>query len=143
MKQKLFLLVYILLGAVIYFGNTLLWSCIPLPPDWLSAYETVRAGFTGYPVVIALSVLLIAPCLEELMFRGLLLAVLRRILPLRLSLVLQAMLFGLYHGNPLQFCVALLPGLLFGLAAARTRSILPPLLLHISYNTAAYCVSML
>ena len=75
---------------------------------------------------------LAAPLFEELVFRGLLM---RSIEPYgqRLAIVLSALLFGLYHGNPVQTPYAFLVGLVLGYVAME-YSMLWSIVLHILNN---------
>ena len=75
---------------------------------------------------------LAAPLFEELVFRGLLM---RSIEPYgqRLAIVLSALLFGLYHGNPVQTPYAFLVGLVLGYVAME-YNILWAMVLHMFNN---------
>ena len=90
-------------------GNALS-ALIPLP-DWLDADFTAL----GHTVVGACSIALLAPWVEELLFRGTILHKLHAegASPWR-SIVLSALLFGLIHINPAQVPFAFLVGLALG-----------------------------
>ena len=77
---------------------------------------------------------ILAPVLEEMLFRGIILrSFLRQYRP-RNAILLSALLFGLAHLNIYQFVVAGLLGLLLGWLYERSRSLWPCILLHASYN---------
>lgn len=55
-------------------------------------------------------------------------------MPPWLALVLQAAIFGLVHGTPIQMVYAFLMGLAFGFLRRRTGSILPGFAAHAAFN---------
>ena len=79
-----------------------------------------------------LYVCLAAPITEELLFRGL---VLRSLEPYgkKFAIAVSAVLFGLYHGNPIQTPYALLVGLILGYVAAE-YNIVWAMVLHMMNN---------
>ena len=87
---------------------------------------------------------LLAPFVEELVFRG---AILRALLGSFsrhwAAIAISAAIFALVHANPVQMPHALLVGLLLGWMYYRTGSILPGVAVHWVNNTAAYVVYML
>ena len=86
-----------------------------------------------------LTIGLLAPLAEEIVFRG---AALRSLLASRLSplaaIVISALLFAVAHLNPAQMPHAFLVGLLLGWMYWRTGSILPGMAYHWANNSAAY-----
>ena len=85
--------------------------------------------------ILALAVL--PGVLEELLFRGYFLRLLR---PYggRFAIVVTAALFGLMHGNILQIPFAFLVGLACGWLALRTGRVWPAMLLHFLNNFMCY-----
>ena len=85
-------------------------------------------------MALFLTITLLAPCFEELLFRGFLLPVLARRLPLAWALVLSALLFGAIHLQPAGLPVLGTLGLALGLAMHRTASLRTPILVHACWN---------
>jgi membrane protease YdiL (CAAX protease family) len=91
--------------------------------------------------LLALTALLLAPVLEEVLFRGLLLrALLRRATPVT-AVAVSALAFALVHPllDPSLGSVAVLPGLLAvglvtGVLAVRTGDLSRPILVHLGFN---------
>lgn len=83
---------------------------------------------------------LLAPVVEEMVFRGCVLRDLLRWRPERrwLMISLSALLFALSHLNPAQMPHAFVIGLLLGWIYSRTGSIVPGIAYHWANNTAAY-----
>jgi sodium transport system permease protein len=71
---------------------------------------------------------------EELAFRGFILAGLRRRFRPWLAILLSSSLFALYHFNVFQLVPAFCLGLVLGLLAVRSGSVLPGMLFHLLHN---------
>ena len=78
-----------------------------------------------------------APVIEELVFRGLILHYCSGFMAANL---IQALLFGLYHGNVIQGIYAFIFGLLLGFIAIKTDSLIIGMLLHMIINGSLYIV---
>jgi membrane protease YdiL (CAAX protease family) len=92
---------------------------------------------------LAVLVVVCAPVVEELFFRGLLLRSLARRFGNRWAVVGSALLFGLAHFEPLQFPALVAFGLVLGVVAVRTGRLGPGIFAHAGFNafTVAYLVS--
>jgi membrane protease YdiL (CAAX protease family) len=85
---------------------------------------------------------ILAPVFEELIFRGLLFATLRRRYGLGVSALMSAALFALAHGYGLVGFVSVLgSGLLWAWAYEKTGSLLPGMLAH-SLNNLSVCAGL-
>jgi len=80
---------------------------------------------------------IMAPILEELIFRGVILDGLLKKYRATGAIFLSALLFGIVHLNPWQFVGAFLLGLLFGWVYWQTKSLLLTILLHFFNNGLA------
>jgi membrane protease YdiL (CAAX protease family) len=92
--------------------------------------------------VLAITAVLIAPVVEELFFRGLLLRSLQRRVPALTAVAISALAFGLAHvvfdwgsGVVLPALVAL--GMISGILAVRTGNLSRSILLHAGFNLFA------
>ncbi len=123
-------------------------------PDALSDYGSMISNLagSGVSVTIMISVMFFAPIAEEICFRGLTmkyasLAVERsgaksENAKLFVPVIIQAVIFGLYHGNLIQGTYACLSGILLGVIAKKTDSLIPGIILHSMINISAYLVPM-
>ncbi|EPT33995.1 CAAX protease self-immunity [Bacteroidetes bacterium oral taxon 272 str. F0290] len=85
-----------------------------------------------------LSMAIVAPIVEEMLFRGGIEGfLLRRGLRPAKAICLSALLFGLTHVNPAQVIFALFLGLIFGWLYYRTGSIIPSMAGHMLNNSVA------
>lgn len=119
-----------LLWSVNGWMDQLLQALLPLSAweaEWFS--HAVDGTFAT-----TLSACVLAPLLEEILFRGLILRGLLLRYPPSTAIVHSAALFGLAHFNVYQFFVGFSTGLVLGLAYQRTRSLWPCVLLHAAFN---------
>ena len=115
-----------------------------------SAIKETVANLTGisYFVTRILYGSLIAPIVEELVFRGLLMIALSKFRKYYIDVIISSTLFSLIHvlqyGWVLtDFIVYAGAGLLFGMLFLYTRSVYWPMALHIVWNTFLIVVSLL
>jgi membrane protease YdiL (CAAX protease family) len=97
-------------------------------------------GLAHGPVGVLVLVLVLvvgAPVVEELFFRGLLLSALRHRLGAWWGAVLSSILFGLAHFEPLQFPVLALFGLVLAALKLRTGRLGPNICAHAAFNALA------
>lgn len=84
---------------------------------------------------LGLLVLALLPALcEEIAFRGFILTGLRRAFRPRAAVLLSAFLFAVYQMNVFQFVPHFVLGVVLGLLAVRSGSVLPSILFHLTYN---------
>lgn len=105
-----------------------------LPAVWLSDYNDHMELLLSTGLIPALSIAVAGPLAEELMFRGVIQTRLEQAMPVWAAVVLQAVLFGVVHGTPVQMAYAFLLGLVFGFLRSRTGSILPGFAAHAAFN---------
>lgn len=84
----------------------------------------------------------LAPVLEEMLFRGVVLRGFLSHYPRWAAIGGSAVLFGFAHLNVYQFFAGFVIGLLAGWLYERTRSLIPCIVLHVSYNTALTGLSL-
>jgi sodium transport system permease protein len=86
----------------------------------------------GWALPLVLAV--VGPVCEELAFRGFILTGLRRRFTPGTAILLTSFLFAFYKLNVFQFVPTFLLGVVLGLLATRSRSVLPGILFHLVYN---------
>lgn len=110
--------------------GTYLVQWFPLSESETAMFEDMGSGSFG--AIIGACVL--APILEEMLFRGIILRSFLRQYSRCAAIVGSAALFGVAHMNIYQFSAALVLGLIAGWLYERTRSLLPCIALHAAYN---------
>jgi len=98
--------------------------------------EALFARMAAGDLATMLLVCLIAPVVEEMLFRGIILRSFLHQYERQRSIWGSAALFGAAHLNVYQFAAALLVGALSGWLYERGRSLLPCIALHAAFNTA-------
>ena len=110
-------------------------------PDWDTEGLEALGTMSENPIGL-LSICLIGPFLEEVVFRG---AILRRLLEKRwqpwLAILVSAVFFAAAHGNFTQGLTAIMIGMFMGWVYYRTRSIWPCVFIHALNNTTACVLS--
>jgi len=91
----------------------------------------------GGDVVLILVVVVGAPVVEELFFRGLLLRSLQARIGSVGAVLVSGVLFGLAHFEPLQLPVLALFGVVLGVLALRTGRLGPGICAHAAFNSLA------
>ena len=111
-------------------------------PSAFSAYKELIQSLAGSGVdwLTFVAVSFLAPIGEELLFRGVTLHFAKRALPIKWAILFQAVLFGVYHLNVVQFFYALGIGILLGMLAHQAGSVVPGIVLHMIINLSAYLV---
>ena len=99
---------------------------------------------TDDPWVLALygiTIAVIPPIVEELLFRGMVLHSLRKYGD-GFAIIASALLFGLYHGNFVQMVFAFIAGLIMALVVVRTGSLWTSVLIHFINNSVSLAIEM-
>ena len=95
---------------------------------------SLLAGGSLNTVLSLISVCFVAPIVEEVMFRGIILDRLSRIVTYRIANILQALIFSLIHFNLLLIITSIILGYVQGELIRRYKSIGAPIVLHIFFN---------
>lgn len=95
---------------------------LPPPPWFWELFNKIFEGDFGiYGAIV--KVVILAPIIEELIFRGIIMHGLMRNYPKIVAIFFSGLLFALFHLNPWQFPATFLLGMLLGWMMIRTRNI--------------------
>ncbi len=104
------------------------------PPGWfMELFNRLFESDYGIWVGV-LRVVVLAPIVEELIFRGVIFSGFQRIYPAFWAIFFSALLFALFHLNPWQLGPTFLLGLLLGFVRLRTGSLLAAIFTHALHN---------
>ncbi|MEY2458228.1 MAG: protease family protein [Acidimicrobiaceae bacterium] len=133
----------VVLGVATQYGASLLY--VPLI-RWTSVTSeqlekparqlTDRAHGSGV-LLLFVVVAVLAPIVEEIFFRGLVLRSLERRMSTNWAIVVSAALFGAAHLEPLQFPALFVFGLVAAVLATRTGRLGPGIWAHVAFNAVA------
>lgn len=109
--------------------SALLDKYLPAPVWFWEMFNKIFEGDFGWWGAF-MKVAVVAPIVEELIFRGLIFQGFRRNYNGFVAITMSALLFALFHLNPWQFPATFVLGLLLGWIMLRTRNILLAILGH-------------
>jgi membrane protease YdiL (CAAX protease family) len=110
----------------------------------LLSYEIIEEIlFSGSVAVRIITIVIVAPIVEELCFRGIILNRLLSWTTNWTAIVIQAALFGLAHMNPVQTLYGFIIGLAFGYLYVRYRNLWLCILGHFAFNLPSVLISVL
>lgn len=78
---------------------------------------------------------IIGPILEELIFRGIVYNRLKEITNIKKSKIITGLMFGIFHGNIIQFIYAFLFNIVLTKSYDKDNNILNPIIIHVSANS--------
>lgn len=122
-------------GAVFWVSDVTNLLLLHFPADE-SEYVMLSRLMSGGVVSIIL-VCVIAPVIEEMLFRGIILRSFLTNYSVIRAIALSSLLFAVFHLTITQLPVAFIVGCLFGWLYVRTRSLWPSILGHVLYNACA------
>lgn len=132
--------VLLLVPLIVMLDGVLMVALEALYP--LSAWEEEAfRGMSAPSLAALLATCVIAPVVEEMLFRGVLLRGFLQRYPRGLAIGSSALFFGVAHFNIYQFCLAFMLGILLGWLFERSRSLIPCIALHAGVNTAVTVLS--
>lgn len=106
--------------------------------EHFSKMESILAPLSEGNIFIALlTVGIVAPFTEEFMFRGVIFKTLNKNISILWTIIIQALFFGIFHGNLIQGTYATMLGLIFGYITYKTKSLWPAIIMHMVNNTIA------
>lgn len=94
-------------------------------------------------VAMAIGVIVVAPIVEEVFFRGLLLGAMRGRWGTAAAVIGSSLVFGATHFQPLQLPALAVAGAIFAVAAVRTGWLGPVIAIHAGFNAATFVALVL
>jgi uncharacterized protein len=132
-------------GAQIVAALLVVWLGVPISGN-TEAIDNLTADRT-YIVSIVITAVIAAPIVEEMVFRGVVLRSLRSRTPAVAAIVLQGLLFGLAHVDPVRgagnvglVMVLSAVGIAFGVSSHLLRRLGPSMVAHALFNGAVLLV---
>jgi len=104
--------------------------------------ELMDTALGGSEVLALLAAVILAPINEECIMRGLILKNLQRFFSTPVVIIVQAIIFGIFHANWVQGFYALPVGAALGYVAVKSRSVVPCIFMHLFYNSLSFAVGM-
>lgn len=113
--------------------------------NWLIDMSGIINIFTGFNEVADslyggtiifefIAMVIIAPLLEEILFRGIIFARLREYMSYKMAIVISALIFGIIHGNVVQGVYAFIIGICLAYIYEQYNNLLAAVIFHMSAN---------
>lgn len=112
-------------------NTAILENAMELMENAFSAQDTIQG------IMVLIVIIIGAPLVEELLFRGVLFEELNRIVSVKSTIILTALIFGLYHFNILQTPNTFFMGLVLAYVYYKTKTIKAPIIVHLTNNLLA------
>ncbi len=114
----------------------------PWPQEWIDAYATNSAPLDG-SIMSWITAVVMAPVLEEVVFRGLVYTRLKKGMPTIVAAVLASLLFGLCHGTAIWIIYATVLGMVMIWVFERYQSLTASILFHFTFNAMGLVINMI
>lgn len=112
---------------------------LPFSQALQDSYQQASSALdSSWMLMNVLSVAVLAPITEEVVFRGLALSRLRQAMPAWLAVLAQGLVFGLIHGQLLWMLYAAVFGVVLGWVRVKTGSLGAAILLHVGFNVSSF-----
>lgn len=137
LRPSSFLYTLLLTWGMSHAVSLLLYFLAFAMPRQMQDYASMMdgSGISQYSVLWVISTLVLPPLVEETIFRGLTLRLLRRAgAPFFVANIIQAVLFGFFHMNLIQGIYAFCLGLVLGFLANHYRSLTLAMVFHCAFN---------
>lgn len=143
--DKRVILPIIIMGLAVQFFLSYALEFLPIPEaimnDYVEKSSSIVVG--GSLFIRILAVAIVAPIVEEVFFRGIILSHFRKVMPLWLAVLLSSLMFGVMHGQILWISYTAVMGLLFAAVALREKSIVTSIILHMAINFSGLFIEMI
>ncbi len=134
----IFTILMIIAFRLLFDNSLILWVSRISMPDFISgSFEKLTVS----PIILILSVMVVAPIYEEIIFRGILLKGMSKKTNPAIALVVSALFFAVVHLNVPQGINAFLLGLVIGFIYLTTDSIYLSIFAHLINNLLALLLS--
>lgn len=114
---------------------------LPISEQLLNEYfKNVNYLMGGNVILVFIAVVIFAPIVEEIIFRGLLLKHLNNVMPTIVAVLISSIIFGLGHGQIIWILYAILMGTILSIVFIRCKSLTASILLHAVLNLTSYII---
>lgn len=144
LRGKVFLMISVATVGL-YFLAILIANIIGfVSPDTMEEYNKMMDMALGGNVFMAmLAAVLLAPISEECIMRGMIFQNLKKYFSAPAAIVIQAVIFGIFHMNWVQGIYVIPVGLALGFLAEKSKSVLPCIYMHMLNNFMSIVLALL
>ena len=117
------------IAFIFFFGEPTTITELPGGTSWDSSPVALILTF--------ISICILTPISEELLFRGYILDALNRLHGKWPAIIISSIIFGMVHFDPFTMGMATIGGVIYGWISRRTGSLVPVIVAHAMWNTMA------
>ena len=144
LKGRVFFMIWIAAFGLYYLAILISGVIEAASPQTMQDYtEMMDLALGGNLLAAMLAAVLLAPISEECILRGLILKNLQKYFSAPVVIIIQAVLFGVFHMNWVQGLYVVPVGAALGFVALKCRSVLPSIFMHMVYNFMSVFVALL
>ena len=122
--------------------TTVIISFVPWPQEWMDSYIQNSSAIDG-SLMAWLTAVLMAPVLEEIVFRGLVYTRLKKGLPVIVAAILTSLAFGIAHGTVIWAIYTFIFSMMLIWVFEKFQSLTACILLHMAYNLSGMALSLI
>jgi len=132
----------VLMAACFNIITSVIISIIPWPQSWMESYATNSSVIDG-SLMTWLTAVLMAPILEEVVFRGLVYTRLKKGLGVIAATIMTSLIFGIAHGTIIWFIYTFIFSIVLIWVFEKFQSLTASILLHLAYNLSGMALSLI
>ena len=117
-------------------------SNFPWPQSWMDSYVQNSSAIDG-SLMAWVTAVLMAPVLEEIVFRGLMYTRLKKGLPVIVAAVVTSLAFGIAHGTVIWAIYTFVFSMVLIWVLEKFQSLTACILLHMAYNLSGMALSLI
>ena len=130
-----------LMAACFNVITTVVVSYFPWPQSWMDSYIANSSAIDG-SLMAWLTAVLMAPVLEEIVFRGLMYTRLKKGLPVIAAAIVTSLAFGIAHGTIIWAIYTFIFSMLLIWVFEKFQSLAACIVLHMAYNLSGMALSV-
>lgn len=131
-----------LLAACFNLITSVVISYIPWPESWMESYMA-NSSVIDNSIMAWITAVIMAPVLEEIVFRGLMYTRLKKGLPVIAAAIITSLTFGVVHGTIIWAIYTFIFSLVLIWVFERFQSLAACILLHMAYNLSGMAMSLI
>ena len=132
----------ILLAVTFNVITSVLIGLIPWPQSWMDSYM-MNSSVIDNSLIAWLTAVLMAPVLEEVVFRGLMYTRLKKGMTIVTATVLTSLAFGIMHGTIIWAIYTFIFSIVLIWVFEKFRSLTANIILHMAYNLSGMAMSLI
>lgn len=132
----------VIMAASFNIITTVVISFVPWPASWMESYVTNSSAIDG-SLMAWLAAVVMAPVLEEIVFRGLMYTRLKKGLPAIAAAVIASLAFGIAHGTIIWAIYTFIFSMVLIWVFEKFQSLAACIVLHMGYNLSGMALSLI